>query len=402
MDYKIVKQNLTKPKQVRIKKEKLDFTQIALKHRALFVVPNKKSYKVSKQINDERLDDDMYAVFKMNNILNTHTFYSRDYVYQCGVVSFAGEYFCRLFGYDGIFIKTEIIDNDDDLKLPFSINEENPKIFIKSLSIENIHFNDALLSSSYLFSALKILGIFKIYENNANVLNSKTHLLIDEYICLLNIINTALELYHTDCKKHYFLFENKNSITFTCFAYICKALISYYPTFCEKIEQNCQKNFILSLMENLFLYCYDNTLNSLLSLEKLYDYDNELIKLYKLHFGRRGNAQTIISSTIKFQNSTLMEDFKLYCSWINKCSKIYCEHYIKQTFEQLPNEYVALLKLIISKNGYNLSPQLCEGFIYFNKKDIKAYNYYFNTYNKLTYNNFKIKDLLRKINKSLN
>ena len=33
--------------------------------------------------------------------------------------------------------------------------------------------------------------------------------------------------------------------------------ITYYPTFCEKIEPNCQKNFILSLMENLFLYCYD-------------------------------------------------------------------------------------------------------------------------------------------------
>lgn len=403
MNYDIVRKNLTKPKKVRIKKEKIEFTDKAIKLRANFIVPNKKAYSVSKEINDKRLNDEMYAVFRMNNILNTHSFYSRDYVYQCGTVSFVGEYFCRFFGYDGIFIKTKIIENPDDYISPFKIDEDNAKIYIKNINKDSIKHNDATLSTSYLFSTLYVLGLFKQYENSSFVLNLKGHTILDEYLCLLHVMDTALSLYNQKENKTFFMFDKNNSISFYTFAYICKALITYYPIFIEKIEEENQQTFIMGLMANLNKFCYSNTENRLLNLNELISFDESIVKYYKLHFGRRENAQSIINNLHKFNTSILDDDYKIMCSWINQCVKIYCESFIKNSFSKLPNYAINLLKQIISVNGYNLSAQLCKGFEHFYNGEIKLYNYYFNQYNeKIPYNKFKIKEKLKKLSKIKN
>ena len=400
LDYNIVKHHLTKPKQIKVKKVKIDFTTKAVDLRKNYIVPNKQSYKLSKQDNDKRLDNDMHAVFKMNDLLNTQSFYLRDCIYRCGLVSFSGEYFCRFFGFDGIFIKTKLVDDLIPTQFCFELYEDNAVISLPSNTIESpLHSLDYLTNSSnYVFQTLLILSVFKQYQNCSNVLNYKSHTYLDEYLCLLHIINTSLQLYSEDKNLAYNNFIEANSITFNCASIISKVLINYYKLYVKNVETKNKENFSLALNELIYKFCINKNDSNFYSLNDLLHEDNKLTRQYSIHFNKRANARTIINSVSNFNSNLFEEEYNSSKNLIQKCLKLYFEDYIKSVFDFLPEPYCSLLKKILSNNGLINAPIICKCITSYYNGSSKLYNSLLKTYLlKTTNNKLNIKYLLNKI-----
>lgn len=389
MDYNIIKQHLKKPKQLKKKKEKIDFVAKAIDLRTNFVVPNKQSYTTSQDDNDIRLDNELNAVIKMNDIFNTRSFYFRDYVYWQGMISFAGEYFCRLYNFDGIYIRTEITENEYPA---FTINEDLAKINILSKPKENLSIIYITKSCSYVINTLLSLSIFNQYKNCANVLNYKSHSFLDEYLCLLHIMDTSLKLYNQEKAKNYYIFDHANSITYYATTNLCQAIQIYYPTFKDNIENENKENFIFALNQVVYTYCFNKQTNTFYTLKDLMLLDNTILKSFTLHFSRRQNGKNIITSLNNFTETLLHENFATNSAHILKCMHTYYDDYINSAIKILPNNLKELLTHIININGYFNSPYLCKALLCLTNNDRKYYNYFLKLYLEQTpYNTINIR-----------
>ena len=395
MDYSIVRKHLTKPKVIKEKKVKIDFTVKALSIRKNFVVPNKKSYTISKQDYNEILDNDLNAVIKMNDVFNTRSFCSRDYVYKCSAINYVGEYFCRLYGFDGIYIKTEFFENYEDNVYPFTICEDKAKINIMPYPKENNLIDYTTFSCNYLIDALMILSIFKQFQNASNVLNMKEHTYLDEYLCLLHIMNTSLELYSKENNKPYYIYDKVNSLTYYATTLLCQAMIKYFTLYTKNINADNKENFALTLSNTIYKFCY-NEQNKPLSLNDLFILDQTIVKEYSVHFNKRDNGKNIISSFNSFTQDLLNNDFIILNNSMVKCLHLYVDDYIKHTLSILPIEFGELLRKVISINGYEYSAMLCKAFTSFCNNDRKTYNIFLKHYLEKVNSKLNIRYLLKK------